>query len=165
MANIAAGDVTYTLLRQRTTADSRKANLVRLAFGDGALTYPAGGIPITIGKLGCPVEVQSLVVVDKSTSGYSFSYDRTNSKLVMIQAPAQTHTHDIKIIAGITEDAAVGLQGQVFGKNTATNATVVGANSATNGGVVSATLAAAAGAEPSAVAIAAQTIEVEVVGW
>ena len=165
MANIAAGDVTYTLVKARVGDGSLKKNLVRLAFGDGALTYPAGGIPITIGNLGCPVDVQSMVVVDKGTSGYSFMYDQSAAKLVMFQAPAQTHTHDVKVIASITEDAAVGLQGQIFGKNTATNATIVGANSATNGGVVSATLAAAAMAEPSAVAIAAQTIEVEVVGY
>lgn len=168
MADFAASDVTYTLLNQRKMngSPSRKLNRVRLAFGNGSsLTYAAGGIPLSIGKLGCPSVVESLVIVDKGTSGYSFMYDQSAAKLVMFQAPAQTHTHDIKIMESITEDAALGLQSGKLGKNTASNATIAGSNSTLNGGVVSATLAAAALAEPTAVAIAAQTIEVEVIGY
>lgn len=165
MADIAAGDVTYTLVNHRTLGDSRKMNRVRLAFGNGALTVPANGIPLSKGKMGCPTVVESLVVVDRGTSGYSFMYDQSAEKLVVFQAPAQTHTHDIKLMGGLTLDAAAGMQTTSFGKNTATNATIAGANSTTLGGVVSTTLAAAAMSEASTVAIAAQTIEVEVIGW
>lgn len=165
MADLAAGDVTYTMLNQRKLGDSRNLNRVRLAFGDGALTVPANGIPLTKGKLGCPTVIESLVIVDQGTSGYRFQYDQSAEKLVVMQAPAQTHTHDIKIMESITEDAAIGLQSGKFGKNTASNATLAGSNSTLNGGVVSTTLAAAALSEASAVAIAAQTIEVEVIGW
>jgi hypothetical protein len=165
MSDIAAGDVTYTLVKARVGDGSLKKNLVRLAFGDGILTYPANGIPLTKAKMGCPVDIQSMVVVDKGTSGYSFMYDQSAEKLIIWQAPVQTHTHDIKVMASQTHDATLGLNNSALGKNTATNATIVGANSATTGGVVSATLAAAALSEVSAVAIAAQTIEVEVVGY
>lgn len=165
MADIAAGDVTYTLVKQRKLGDHRNLNLVRLAFGDGALTVPANGIPITKAKCGCPTVIESMVVVDQGTSGYRFQYDQSAGKLVVMQAPAQTHTHDIKVIESVTADATVGLNGATYGKNTASNVTIVGENSATTGGVVSATLAAAALAEASTVAIAAQTIEVEVIGW
>jgi len=165
MADIAASDVTYTVLNTRTLGDSRKFNRVRLAFGDGALTYPANGIPLTKGKMGCPVVIESLIVVDKGTSGYNFMYDQSAEKLVMWQAPAQSHTHDIKIMESQTHDATLGLNASAIGKNTATNVTIAGANSATSGGVVSATLAAAALSEASTVAIAAQTIEVECVGY
>jgi len=167
MANIAAGDVTYTLVTQRVEG-SRQKNRVRLAFGDSSLTYPAGGIPITIGNLGCPSDVESMVIVDKGTSGYSFMYDQSAAKLVMFQAPAQTHDHDLKIIGG---QAAAGTAAaayyatDILGKEAATNVTIAGADSATKGGVISETLAAAALVEPSAVAIVAQTIEVEVIGW
>lgn len=165
MANIAAANVTYTMLNQRRLGDCRNLNRVRLAFGDGALTYPANGIPLTKGKLGCPTVIESMVIVDKGNSGYIFQYDQSAEKLIVMQAPAQTHTHDIKVMESVTEDASIGVNGSKFGKNTATNLTIVGANSATNGGVVSATLAAAGLSEASAVAIAAQTIEVEVIGW
>lgn len=165
MADLAVGDVTYTLLNQRTLGDSRKSNRVRLAFGDGALTVPANGIPLNKGKMGCPVIIESLIVVDQGTSGYVFQYDQSAEKLVVMRSPSHNHTHDIKIMESITEDGAVGVQGEKFGKNSATNLTIVGANSTTNGGVVSATLAATALTEASNVAIAAQTIEVEVIGW
>jgi hypothetical protein len=165
MADFAAANVTVTLLNQRKTSDSRNLNRVRLAFGDGALTYAAGGVPITKGKLGCPTIIESMTVVDKGTSGYDFMYDQSAEKIVMFQAPLQTHTHDIKIMESITADAVLGTQSGKFGKNTATNVTLAGSNSTLNGGVVSTTLAAGASTEPTAVAIAAQTIEVEVLGW
>lgn len=165
MADIAAGGVTYTLLNSRKLGDHRNLNRVRLAFGNASDTVPANGIPITKGKCGCPTVIESMVIVDQGTSGYRFQYDQSAEKLVVMQAPEQTHTHDIKVIESVTADATVGLNASTFGKNSASNVTIAGANSATAGGVVSTTLAAAALAEASAVAIAAQTIEVEVIGW
>lgn len=165
MGDIGASGVTYTMLNQRKLGDHRNLNRVRLAFGNASDTVPAGGIPLTIGKLGCPTVVESLVVVDQGTSGYIFQYDQDVKKLVVMQAPARTHAHDVLLVGGLTLDAAIGLNASTLGKNTATNATLNGSNSATTGGVISATLAAAAQSEASAVAIAAQTIEVEVIGW
>lgn len=151
MADIASANVTYTLVNQRKLngSPSRKLNRVRLAFGDGALTYPAGGIPLSIAKLGCPTDVESVSVVDKGTSGYEFKYDQSAKKLVMFQAPA----HGLLVVGGQTHDATLGLNSSVLGKNTATNATVSNA------------VIAAALSQPSAVAIAAQEIEIEVIGW
>lgn len=159
MADIAAGDVTYTILNLRKTGDSRTANRVRLAFGNATLTVPAGGIPLTKGKMGCPTVIESLVVVDQGTSGYKFMYDQSAEKLVVIGS----HTHDIKAIGGLTSSEPLFLDSaQKFGKNAATNRTIVGANSTSDGGVVASTGGLG---EASGVAIAAQTIEVEVLGW
>lgn len=168
MADIASTDVTYVVknTRKLNGNPSRKLNRIELTFGNGTLTYPAGGIPITIGKLGCPTVVESISIVDVATSGYRFNYDQSAKKLVMFQSPAQTHTHDIKALGGLTSSEPLLLDAsQNFGKNAATNRTIVGSTSATTGGVVSATLAAAALTEPSAVAIAQQVIEVEVIGY
>jgi hypothetical protein len=168
MADIAAGDVTYTLLTQRRTGDSRVSNRVRLAFGNSSLTVPASGIPLTKGKLGCPNIVESLKVVDQGTSGYVFQYDQSEEKLVVMRAPAQTHTHDLFYRDAAVADGAttrVNIGTNAMGANTGSNITVAGAASGVNGGVVSTTLAAAALTEASALAIAAQTIEVEVLGW
>lgn len=85
MANIAASDVTHTVLKQRRGLDSRTCNKVSLAFGNGALTYEAGGVPISKALLGCPNVIESLIIYDKGTSGYTFTYDATNEKIVMIQ--------------------------------------------------------------------------------
>lgn len=169
MADLAAGDVTYTLLNQRIVdgSPSRKLNRVRMAFGNSSLTVPANGIPISKGKLGCPVVIESMIVVDQGTSGYVFQYDQSAEKLVVMRAPAQTHTHDLFLRdnAAGADDATtrVNAGANVLGANTGANITVTGGGA--NGGIVSATLAAAALSEASALAIAAQTIEVEVLGY
>jgi hypothetical protein len=167
MANLVAADVTYTLLTARRTGDSRVQNRVRLAFGDGSDTVPAGGIPLTIANLGCPNVVESLVVVDQGTSGYTFQYDQSAEKLVVVQAPAQTHGHDFTITKGaIDTNLEVGLSTDATSatmNNNTISATLALAKA--TGPVASETLAAAEGAEAAALAIAAQTIEVEVIGW
>lgn len=168
MANIAASDITVTVINNRKREDGRKQLNLTLAFGDGALTYPAGGVPISKAALGCPTVIESLVVYDKGTSGYAWSYDRANEKLVAIQAPAQTHAHDLLIKGGqaaSTTNNTAHYATDILGKEAATDATIAGSASATKGGVISATLAAAAGVQPSTVAIAAQSLKVEVIGW
>ncbi len=167
MADLAVGDVTYLILKQRKNASSQNSNLVRLSFGDGALTYPANGIPINIGKLGCPTYVESMVVVDQGVSGYKFQYDQSAKKLVIMQAPAQTHAHDFLVKGGTAAAGtdALNIKSVIIGKEAATDATSLAADTATKGGVLSATLAAAAMAQASTVAVAAQVIEVEVIGW
>ena len=166
MADIAAGDVTYTIVHHRKGEDGRQRVVAKLVFGDGALTYPSGGIPLTKAKLACPTIIESLSVYAKGTSGYEFSYVYTTEKLLATQAPVQTHAHDLKIIGSITVDENVGIEttaGPILGATTAQ--TVAKADSATKGGVLSETLAAAALSQPSAIAIAAQTLYVEVVGY
>lgn len=166
MSNIAATDITLTLLTQRRSEDGRRLNVYTMAFGDGALTYPAGGVPITKAKLGCPNIIEQLTVFDKGTSGYEWSYDRTNEKLVGFYAPAQTHTHDLLLKNAAVADGAsarVNAGANLLGANTGGDLTVTG--SGANGGIVSTTLAAAALTQLSTVAIALQTLKVEVVGW
>lgn len=165
MADLAATDITITVLNLRQH-DGRKYFNLKLAFGDGALTYPAGGVPITKAKFGCPNTIESLTVYDKSTSGYEWSYDATNEKLVAMQAPAQTHSHTLNFKNAAVADGAttrVNAGTNLLGANTGTDIAVAGAGA--SGGVASATLAAAALGQPSTVAIAAQTLKVEIVGW
>ena len=114
---------------------SRRAVNATIAFDS---SYPTGGESLTAANLG-------LGVLDKveieSKSGYTFSYDYTNSKvLAYVSGAVAAHTHDLKIIGG---QAAAGTAAtayyatDIFGKEAATNATIVGADSATKGGVVS----------------------------
>lgn len=163
MANIAASDVTVTLLNQRKREDGRRQNNVQLVFGDGALTYAAGGVPITKAKLGCPNAIESLVVYDVGTSGYMWRYDRANEKLVAIQSPSHVHSFLVKGGQAAASTDALSIKGSspvTIGKEAATDATNVGG---AGGGVQAST--AAAGTEPSTVAIAAQTLKCEVIGW
>lgn len=80
MADIAAGDVTYTL-QSKAVGDLRNFTW-KLAFGNGSLTYPAGGIPLTKASLGCPNEIRSLKIFDHSDAdGKVYKYDFENNKI------------------------------------------------------------------------------------
>ncbi len=79
MADIAAGDVTYTVT-QMTRVPKQKRNIVKLVFGNGSLTYPSGGIPLTLGKLGLVNSLQSVIVFDTVTF-VSWRLDRDDVKL------------------------------------------------------------------------------------
>jgi hypothetical protein len=122
-----------------------------LAFGNGTLTYPANGIPISKGKLGCPNDVESMQVVDQGASGYRFQYDQSAEKLIVMQT------------ALVVTKGAVLASGEVGVSADAATATL-------NNNTIAATLtlksaSPAQTVEASTMAIAAQTIEVEVVGW
>lgn len=162
MANLSAGSVTYTVKNLRRGGNSRVNNRVQLAFGDGVLTYPAGGIPITIGNLGCPNVVESMHIVDQGTSGYGFQYDSVNKKLVVMQSGS--HTHNLLLKNAAVADGAtarVNAGANLLGANTGGDLTITGGGA--NGGIVATTIGTAS--EASTVAIAAQSIMVEVVGW
>lgn len=151
MADIAESDVTYTVLKQRTLGDSRKSNLVRLAFGNGTLTYPANGIPLSKGKLGCPVVIESLKVVDQGASGYIFQYDQSAEKLIVMQSAF------VVTKGAITANTEIGLSADA-------------ATATANNNTIAATLTLKSASpaqivEASTMAIAAQTIEVEVIGY
>lgn len=163
MANIAASDITVTVLNNRKRDDGFRVLTLQLAFGDGALTYPAGGVPISKSVLGCPNIIDSLKVFDKGTSGYEWSYDRANEKLVALQSPVHTHSFLVKGGQAAASTDAISIKGSapvVIGKEAATDNTALGG---TNGGVQNNTGAALE--QPSTVAIAAQTLKVEVIGW
>lgn len=99
MADIAAGDVTYTQnvngARRVAGTPPRIEDVVQLVFGDNTKTYPTGGIPLTLAGLGLTSFIDSLVVVDQGANakGYKFEFDRTNLKLlVLIEQAVATNT-------------------------------------------------------------------------
>lgn len=83
MADIVAANVTYDV-QSRGVTKSGVRNIVKLTFGDGALTYERDtGIPLTKGKLGCPVRISKLKVLEGAvTSGYVWDWDQSAEALV-----------------------------------------------------------------------------------
>ena len=160
MADISASDVTTTVLNRRRLADEKKMNQCRLVFGDGALTYPTGGIPIEIGDLGFSTVIESLKVVDEGGSAYSFKYDQSTKKLLVL--PGENHTHDLHFNDADVVDGAgtrVNVGTDLLGANTGADILVSGvADTSGAGGIVTTGVL-------DGVAIAAQTIEVEAIGW
>lgn len=168
MSAIASTDVTYSALSRRKVngSPSRYVNLVTVAFGDSALTYPSGGVALLKASMGLPNVIETLKILDSNASGYIFKWDKANNKLRIYQAPAQTHTHNLLLKNAAVADGAsarVNAGANLLGANTGSDLTVTGGGA--NGGVVSTTLAAAADAELVATAIAAQTLILEVSGY
>lgn len=169
MSALVASDVAYTLQKKIVGESGFKQISLKVVFGDAAKTYPSGGVPLTMGKLGTPNQIISLKIYDPvNGDGYLYKYDFANNKLRIYQAPAQTHSHDVLLKNAAVADGAttrVNAGANLLGANTGSDITVTGGGA--NGGVVSKTLAAAALAEVSTAFVPASsvTLYVEVVGW
>jgi hypothetical protein len=86
MADIAATDVTVTIKNRNYIRGLGYRARATLAFGDGVLTYPAGGIPLStsvLGKLGVLRSVESFNVEPAigDPLGVQWQYDRTDKTL------------------------------------------------------------------------------------
>lgn len=163
MADLAASDLTYTISKIKKMEDGRKIVEATIAFGDGAKTYPTGGVPVTKAKLGLPVTIDSFIVEDSGASVYSYTVDRANLKLIMFQSPAHSHSLTLKNAAvadGATTRVNAGTN--LLGANTGSDITVAGGGA--NGGVA----AVSAGGFlqlTNSVAPAAQSIKITAIGW
>ncbi len=171
MADIASGDVTYTLQKKVVGESSYREFMWKLQFGNGSLTYPAGGIPLTKPSLGCPNQILALNMYDANDgSGYVYKYDSENNKLRIYQStsggtntrPTFTVTKGAILSSGelgVSADAATA----TVNNNTIAATLTLATNSPV--GVPAYTGTPAALVELSGTAIAAQTLYVEVKGW
>jgi hypothetical protein len=83
MPAIAAANVTVTVTKETRTARQRM-NVIKIVFGDGALTYPSGGVPLptTVSSFGLRLVIDSLNLTDgDDASGILWKYDKENHKL------------------------------------------------------------------------------------
>ena len=158
MAAIGASDVTYTVQgKVNIMDDGRRRALMKIQFGDGALTYPTGGIALSgLSSAGFPRVIAEVSLMDESNAdGYVYKYDYANNKLLMyrsagftpagtVAAPVftgsalSTHVHDFKVIGSQAAAGtdAISAKTLTLGKEAATDITIAGADSATLGGVV-----------------------------
>jgi hypothetical protein len=84
MADLVAGDVTYTIQSEsRAGVRPQRVNVVKIQFGDGTDTYPAGGVPLTASKLGLPEGVVEALALfdDDDGSGIVWKYDFATNKV------------------------------------------------------------------------------------
>lgn len=105
MTDLVATDVTVTLnTRDRHVLGKLRMSRGSIAFGDGALTYPYGGVPMpAIGNFGMNKEVEELDIVDVSGSGLIFRYDQSNRKMkIFAPAPAVVFEEVVTLTANLT---------------------------------------------------------------
>lgn len=89
MADILAANVTYTIT-DRKVVDGVRHIWGRIAFGDGALTYAAAGVPLTTSKLGLLRNVNSLVVLESNANGYRYEWDKSANTLRILRQNVRT---------------------------------------------------------------------------
>lgn len=82
MPALAASNVTVTV-EERAIVGRQRRNRVKIAFGDGALTYPAGGVPMpAAANFGLVRNLDYVMLSDADDgSGIVWKYDKENSKL------------------------------------------------------------------------------------
>ena len=91
MAALTASDVTVTLTQADIDRSPDRAGFKTyptITFGDGAKTYPSGGIPLPAKeKFGFNLEVKNIRFIQPA-NGNSYHYDKTNHKLRIFTATA-----------------------------------------------------------------------------
>lgn len=155
MADFATTDITLTLQERRIVGKKRR-NIVKIQFGDGALTYPAGGVPMpAFDKFGMTRQLDFLNILDQDDSnGLFWKYDKDNNKL---RAYVQGYAHAAAGAATLDDYAVTAAFGVSAGVSIAREA-AAGAVTTRLGGLVES--ASGAGNAP-----AAQVIYCEAVGW
>lgn len=93
MADLTAADVTVTLTQDDIDRSPDRVGLrtyPSIAFGNGAKTYPALGIPMpAIGKFGLNFAIKR-AYIEQPANGYVYHFDRANHKLRIFQAAGFT---------------------------------------------------------------------------
>ena len=107
MPAIAATDVTYTIT-SRDRIDRLKTVECSIAFGDAALTYPSGGVPLTLASLGLARNIKHINISDSSNGdGFVYKWDKTNNKIriyaqgVTLSAASSGTLDDYPVTAGV----------------------------------------------------------------
>jgi len=87
MAALAATDVAVSFDQRDVELLGRKKMVfLDLIFGDGAKTYPTGGVPLPAKEMmGFSKYIRAMQIINPD-NGYGYSYDRANHKLKMLYA-------------------------------------------------------------------------------
>jgi|SRR5712664_1897933 len=86
MVALAAANVTLTVTQRRIFAKQRR-HKVTMAFGDGVLTYPPGGVPMpTKNSFGFARILETMNLQDAgSADGFIYKFDEANQALRIYQ--------------------------------------------------------------------------------
>jgi|SRR6185437_9320336 len=123
MPNLASSDVTLTVdaATKAIGEKNRRICNVTLAFGDGAKTYPANGVPLPAkGNFGMPRgNIESLDIFDAGGSLAILSYDKTHHTIRMVHPTQQTagtgNRDGVEYASGTDAVAAQTLKARVVG--------------------------------------------------
>jgi hypothetical protein len=121
MADIAAANVTVTVLKRYSYTDKQKRTVVQITFGNGTLTYPAGGVPLPAkGVFGMTQSLDFLVLIQKaSADGLIYKYDYANKKIRIWNPTQQTagagNRAGVELASGTDAPAATTIVAEAVG--------------------------------------------------
>lgn len=86
MTALASTNVAVTIT-SRKSLPKRRSHIFSLTFGDGALTYPSGGVPLPdFHGFGFARFMEAIDLIDQaSANGFTYKWDQTNNKLRIYQ--------------------------------------------------------------------------------
>lgn len=120
MADIASSDITVTQVGKTEIGKQSRTSVFDLAFGNGTLTYPVGGVPLSLSALGFKRNIESLVFADQgNANGFVYKWDKGNNKILIYTqgvthgAAGATTLDDYPLTAGVgvTSGLSVSLNG------------------------------------------------------
>ena len=119
MPDLAASDVTYTVNKREWLPGIGYRNYLTIAFGDGALTYPSGGVPLTAGSMGCPNSITDFKIVERDldADGFDVDYDKSANTLLMYKYDYSVGTDGgaITLVATTDTPAATSIEATADG--------------------------------------------------
>ena len=113
MADIASSDVVYTISKKSLRDSGQREVSASVAFGNGVLTYPAGGVPLLKASLGLPNVLEQLLLVDPaSADGFIYKLDLANEKIRIYQGDNDNVADAalIELVGGAATPAAATLK-------------------------------------------------------
>jgi len=113
MAAITSTDVTVTVnAGDREIAGGgafKNLTLASVAFGDGSLTYPTGGVPLpSIGSFGLHGGIDAALIIPPAGDGFVYKYDKDNHKILIYAQGMRTGSTTVDACANgaLAEDSA-----------------------------------------------------------
>lgn len=112
MTDIAASDVTLDLpnyAQDVVPGGPMNVCVAKVTFGDGALTYPTGGVPMPVkANFGLRRTIIAGLVIPPAASGYEYHYDEANHKIRIFDGGTE-------LTGGTTAPAAATMRLMLFG--------------------------------------------------
>lgn len=115
------GAVVVADQRNMLVTDMYREINASVAFGNGTLTYPSGGIPLTAAQFGFRNFISSLFFIDAgNANGYVYKYNKATMSIRIYQGAyltdAAADNQLIELVAGTAAPAAVTLQVMAKGR-------------------------------------------------
>lgn len=120
MADIGINGVTYARVEGSQKAgpsDPRYQAVYDVSFGNGVDTYPTGGVPVVIGRLGCPTKLDEFHIMGAGANGLVYKYDFANNKIRIYQGDNDAGADGplVELAGGVATPALASLKVKVSG--------------------------------------------------